>query len=829
MPFTYDEAKTKLSALISNFRDLDCLNEAETRFQFIDQFLTDCLGWERNLVRVERYENGDFTDYELGQPRGLILEAKRDDRYFEIPVKGKKKLVTSIRSVCDLSSSAKDAIEQVQRYSSSRGVRLAAVCNGSQLIAFIGSRFDGKSPLDGAALVIDGFDELLENFGRIYECLSPNGVAGNRLGVFLEENGVAGIPERISTYIRNYPSFRYQTNSASQLRLIAELLLEDVLKTEAVEKQFFKACYCESGPLAQDALVSKNLLRTRYAALFDPSEASPLLSPVKEKGTSPLSPEILAEGLSRRPIILIGDVGVGKTSFIKNLIFVHAEKEFKDSIYLYMDLGVNVVLENGVEEYVHREIQDQLEKKYGLDILSLEFISSLYKDEISKFERGIFGPLKQADASQYQLKLSEMLQDKVNLIEQHLRLAFRKISKDLRKQIVIIVDNIDQRELDLQQKSFIISQSIAQHWGAIVFLAVRPNTFHESKRSGSLSAYPNKIFYVMPPRPEQVLEKRLAFALSMAEGKMPVESLTSVSLNLNEISLFFRALLACIRRNPQVSEFLSNISGGNVRSMIDFVTKFIGSPNVDSDKIIDHVKDGDDYIIPLHEFSKAALLGDYAHYDSRSSLAMNAFDVRYPDRREHFLCPLIIGYLSYDSSHRRADGFVEVRDLVSEFQALGFTREQVESALRRLTNKKLIETSQRVTFEDTTGSDILGELPDSFRVTTVGAYHLTRWCGTFAYIDAMIFDTPIFDGEFKKACAFEYESFDISCRYKRSVAFRNYLTDTWNSAGISVPYFNWKTVVEQGQSTFDSVQTFLNSGPKPRRSKRGLGGDKRAE
>lgn len=820
MPIDYNIAKQNLQSLIQNYRNLNCINEAETRFQFIDQLLISCLGWDRNLVRVERYENGDFTDYELGEPRGLILEAKKEDIYFEIPSTRKSKLVTSIRSICDLSPAAKTAIEQVQRYCASRGVRVAAICNGPQIIAFIASRFDGKSPLDGHALVIDGFDHLLDNFARIYETLSPQGVASNKLAQYLEENGIFGIPDKISTFIRNYPSFRYQTNSASQLRLIAELLLEDIIRTEDLEKQFYRDCYCESGALAQDALISKNLLRSRYAALFDPSEASPTLTPAKPKGTSPLSNEIVAEGLSRRPIILIGDVGVGKTSFIKNLILVHAENEFKNSIYIYLDLGVNVVLDSDLEGYVHNEIHKQLESKYNYNISSLEFISTIYKEDIERFEKGAYGPLKNVDPSQYQLKLSEMLAAKVAHIDQHLRLSFLKIGKETRKQIVVIIDNIDQRELDLQQKAFIASQSIAQHWGAVVFLAVRPNTFHESKRSGSLSAYPNKVFYIMPPRPEQVLERRLVFALNMAEGRLPVESLSSVSLNLNDISAFIRALLVAIRRNPQVSEFLSNITGGNVRSMIDFVTKFIGSPNVDSDKIIDFMTNGEDYIIPIHEFSKAALLGDYAHYHPNSSIAINLFDVRFPDRREHFLCCIVVAFLNYDSSHRTSDGFVETRSITAELQSQGFTLEQLASALRRLTNKKLIETSQRVTFEETSGAELRGELPESFRITTVGAYHLTRWCGTFAYIDAMVFDTPIFDVDARRVCGFELESFDIKHRYKRAVGFRNYLSETWMSSGISVPYFNWRAVCEQSQPTFDSVSNFIQNGARFRRTRR---------
>jgi len=810
MTINYLQAKEKLADLVSRFVEVECLNEAETRFHFIDELLIECLGWDRSLIHVEKHEAGKYTDYELGNPRALIVEAKREGKGFEIPAQKRKKILTPLQALCDLSKSAKEAIEQVQGYCALRGVRYAAVCNGPQLIAFIATRFDGKSPLDGFALVIDGFEQLQAEFSRIYECLSPIGITAQKLGLFLEANGIIGIPEKLSSRLPNYPSFRYQTTSANQLRMIAELLLEDVIRTPDVEQRFYRECYCESGALAQDALVSKNILRTRYAALFNPTEESPLLSPVKPKGHQVMSAEIIAEGLSRRPIILIGDVGVGKTSFIKNLVLIHAENEFKNSIYIYLDLGVNSFLTDDLETYVYEEIQAQLRIKYSLDVTNMEFISSVYKDDISRFEKGIYGQLKSSNESLYRQKLIEMLESKISSREQYLKRSLAKIQKDTRKQIAIVVDNVDQRELDLQQKAFIISQSIAQHWNAIVFLAVRPNTFHQSKRSGSLSAYPNKVFYIMPPRPELVLERRLIFALNMAEGRMQIDALSGVSLNLSDIALFFKALLFSLRKNPQVSEFLSNITGGNVRSMIDFVTKFIGSPNVDSDKIIKIMKEAGEYVIPLHEFSKAALLGDYSHYDPRSSMAMNIIDVRYPDRREHFLCSLILGFLDYDAFHGAGDGFVSSKALVSELQTHGFAVEQIESALRRLTNKKLIETSQRVTFEESTGAELLGDLPESFRITTVGAYHLSRWSGTFAYLDAMVFDTPIFDNPTLTQCMENIESFDIDLRYKRALALKCYLDETWSALGLSVPYFNWYSTTAQGQPTFDSVATHIN-------------------
>lgn len=813
----FETASRNLQNLIEKYTETGCKNEAETRFHYIDVLLTDCLGWERTDIPVEKYISGERSDYELGSPTALILEAKRDAVHFEIPVRKPTNRLVPIGQLMGLSDAAKAAVEQVQSYCARRGVRYAAICNGPQLIVFVATRTDGKAPFDGRALVIDGFKQLSEEFALIFNLISPLGATSNKLLTYLDANGIAGIPEKISTRLANHPSFRYQSVSQNSLRMIAELLLEDIARSEELEERFYRECYCESGPLAQDALVSKNLLKTRYAALFHPSEEAPAVVPVKSKGKAVTS-EILAESLSRRPIILLGDVGVGKTSFIKNLMLVQAEEEFKKSIYVYLDLGVNAFLDSDLEEYVRNEVGRQLYHNYQIDINSSEFIHATYREDIVRFNGGIYGRLAESNPVLYEEKLLEFLANKIAANEDHLRASIKRVQKLTSKQVIIIFDNVDQRELEIQQKAFIVSQGVAQHWGAIVFLSVRPNTFNQSKRTGALSAYPNKIFYIMPPRPELVLEKRLVFALNIAEGRLPMESISSVSLNLESIALFLKALLQSLKKNPAVAEFLSNITGGNVRSMIDFVTKFTGSPNVDSDKIIEIYAKTGDYVIPVHEFSKAALLGDYSNYDPNSSLAMNIFDVRFPDSREHFLCPLILGFLNYDGTHRNLEGFVAAKKIKQEMQSHGFFVEQVESALRRMTNKKLIETTQRVTFEETSGTEYADDLADAFRVTTVGAYHLIRWCNTFAYLDAMVFDTPIFDPSVNTNCSTAIESFEIRHRYFRTTEFRDYLSHAWDGSGIIAPYFNWKTLLVSGISTFESVSSFIN-GTSPVRGK----------
>jgi hypothetical protein len=124
-----------------------------------------------------------------------------------------------------------------------------------------------------------------------------------------------------------------------------------------------------------------------------------------------------------------------------------------------------------------------------------------------------------------------------------------------------------------------------------------------------LTAYPHKIFTISPPRVDIVIDKRLKFALDMAEGQIPLETLDFVRVNARSLAYFLKALIVSLDQSEVLQEFLVNITGGNIRAVIEFVTGFIGSPNVDAEKIIKHMEDQGTYSVPIHEFTKTALLG----------------------------------------------------------------------------------------------------------------------------------------------------------------------------------------------------------------------------
>lgn len=109
------EGKKALLSLVDEIKanKLDW-NEAETRFQIIDRIIIDCLGWPRDMIRLEQPQNRKFSDYELGLPRKVIWEAKKEGKIFDLPTNSNKNILCDLASIVEADAEAKEAVEQVQ-------------------------------------------------------------------------------------------------------------------------------------------------------------------------------------------------------------------------------------------------------------------------------------------------------------------------------------------------------------------------------------------------------------------------------------------------------------------------------------------------------------------------------------------------------------------------------------------------------------------------------------------------------------------------------------------------------------------------------------------
>ena len=788
MGVEYQEGEKNLHDLInwysSNVNE-QTRNEATTRLHLIDRLLFDCLGWNREDCRTEEPVNGKYIDYAFYCPACLfIVEAKREGVYFELPV-GTDNVMYNITFFSRQAKSVESAIKQAIGYCQSHGVAYGAVCNGHQLIAFIGSRSDGCPPLEGRALVFDSLESMERNFLMVWQCLSKDGILSRRLSIELQGAVVSPAPEKLSERTPGYPGFKRRNVLQTDLQILSDLFIEDIARVgeEGDERDFLRGCYCHSGALSQYALISKDILRTRYSALFQETTGGPSTTPATTK--KGINPELLAESLSRRPILLIGDIGVGKTMFIKHLYQVEAPDIFTDALVFYVDFGSGPTLLEDLSVFVMDELKKQLLDRYDIDIEARNFIHGIFHRDLERFEKGLYADIRDTSPQTFEKKRVEYIEEKLRNKDEYLRLCLTHISRGRKKQIVVFLDNVDRRPDEFQESVFVIGQTMADRWPVTVFISIRPQTFYRSRISGTLDAYHPRAFTIGPPRVDEVVTKRLEYGVKLLDRGIQLFSREGVLVKVESLKNYLEVLAYSFSQNRYLNEFLDNMSGGNIRLALEFVRAFIGSGHVDTEKILNIHRDTGKYLVPLHEFLRAVTYGDHEHYSPGASEILNLFDISTADGREHFLSPILLAQLVRWAQHSTTDGFVSVSDIYEYLQSLGFNPSQVDWAIERLTHRNLIETPTK------SREGELSKLISHYRVTTVGAYYAKRFIAKFEYVDAMVVDTPIVDVGMRVKVA---NAYNIADRLSRAKIFCDYLDSQWKLLEGQQLVFEWPAI-----------------------------------
>lgn len=776
------------------------LNESTTRTRIIDVLLFDALGWPRNQCTTEEPLDGTYTDYSLGAPATqLIVEAKRVGTYFALP-STTGPLVVRLKSLTTGNQELQSAISQAKAYCADRGVRLAVVTNGHQLVAFLGSRDDGTPPLSGRAVVFRSLREMEDRFIDLWNWLSVEGVAIGNLFTLLKTEAKPSPPEKLSQRLWVYPGEKKRNALQIELDILGELFLQDIMRAQEIEEEFLRECYCSSGTLSQYALVSKDILRSRYHETVNRNRQQ-VLSVTSKKGVSAeLIDAVVQEGISRRPIVLLGDVGVGKTTFIRRLVRIDAREELAGSIVFYIDFGSKPALRRDLELFVVETFAEQL-FEIGLDIYGDEFVRAVYNGNLNRLGAGIFGRLKTIDPNRYFEEELKLLAGLIGQRESHLRSALQHMRGTEGKNVVVFFDNIDQRDVEFQDAVYLIAQSLSESRNLTTFVSLRPQTFNASKKSGSLTAYQPRVFTISPPRIDQVIKKRLSFASSAVEaGRL---ALTAEGITLDSVILrdYINVLIYSLNKNPDLCECIDNVSGGNVRRALGLLTSFVGSGHVDTTKILSIWRESGSYTIPLHEFLRAIIYGGAEHFDPSSSPIVNAFDISSPNPREHFSMPLILNFLHRNSQHGAVEyGFVLLGAVYDHCQSFGFSVEEIDFALGRAVAGELAESSVGAASDRPHGAERI-------RLTQSGAYLLHRLMGMFVYYDAVVVDTPIVSDRIRPQIG---EARQIGDRLDRAEIFVTYLECEFDGLRGLPTEFDFPTQVALVREDIASIRRRLD-------------------
>jgi hypothetical protein len=759
-------------------------NEAATRLQIIDVLLFDALRWSRDACRPEDSLDGTYTDYSLGLPATqVVVEAKREGSYFTIPATSGP-LVVSLRALLRGNPDLEAAVKQAASYCSMRGVRLGLVCNGHQLVAFLGSRDDGTAPVNGRAVVFRSLREMEERFLDLWNWLSPEGVALGNLYELLRSESRPLPPPKLSQSLYTYPGVERRNDMEIELDILGEIFLQDIVRAQELEQDFLRDCYCTSGTLSQYALVSKDILRSRYHETVN-RKTQQVTGVTTKTGLAPeLLDAVIEKGISRRPVVLLGDVGVGKTTFIRHLVQIDAKEELERSLVFYLDFGAKPALRRDLEEFVREALAEQL-LEMDIDIYADAFVRAVYNAELNRLSSGIYGRLRETSPDRYLDEELKTLEQLTARLETHLRRSFEHIKGTEQRNIVAFFDNIDQRDVEFQDAVYLIAQSLADTWGMTTFISLRPETFNSSRRSGSLAAYQPRVFTISPPHVDQVVKRRLLFAKKVIDAGQFSLGADGITLNSALLRDYIQVVIDSLNRNEALCECLDNVSRGNVRRALDLLTSFVGSGHVDTRKILDIYRERGKYTIPLHEFLRAIIYGDTHFYDPSSSPIGNAFDISSRNGREHFAALILLNFLERQAQHGSIElGFVLLAAVYEHLQGLGFSVEEVDITVSRCVVSGWVESSVGAASDRPVGAERM-------RLTQTGAYLLHRLVRTFVYADAVVIDTPILDDNIRSTLAVGRT---IEERLERATSFVCYLDEQFGEFGELETGLDWADI-----------------------------------
>jgi len=779
----FERAFLAMSALapIINKALSDDANEADTRFRIINTLITDVLQWPVSAVQNELHTETGYIDYCIGTAGAqFVLEAKRVGAHFELP-DSTTSAVVSIPALVSGSAAGKSlqkALEQASRYAQERGVPIACAFNGYQLVVFFASRTDGLAPLQGRALVFASENALLDDLLVLWNNLSPDGVANRVLHQTLQSS-VPFPPDPLAFKLNDYPGSQRRNDLQTGLQILSDLFLGDLEDLEGLQEDFLRECYASSGALSQYAEVSKQILATRYELLAEVGNASVQEANDRKGVTAGFTSDVMQAALSNRPVILLGDVGSGKSTFIERLIHVDAKEVLGESISLYVDFGASSTLKS-LSEHVLDACVGQLREKYDTNVMGLKFAESALKNELRLFDESPEGSLKNVDELDYQKSRIQFLQRELSDRSNYLRRAFEWIKTSWRRQLVVFLDNVDQRSGQDQNEVFLIANELARTWPATVFVALRPETFYTSEREGAISGYHPRVFTISPPRTDIMLRLRIDFALKQLRDSGRLNSFpTGIQVDSETLELFLQTLSDNLKANDPFVRVVDNLAGGNMRMALQFVTDFVGSGHINTQKIIEVQKQTGRYTIPDHEFLRSIMFGDNKYYDPNSSPVPNLFRLTRRDPKEHFILPLCLAHIQKAGELDTDHGYVPAAEIYRYLQTLGYEALQVVECLDYALRFRLIDSTRKY------GRAAHDEV---FRITTVGAYSYKILIDKFTYLDAVSVDISILDDDVR---ANVRDVFDLRQRVDRADVLLNYLDDQWAYVPNS-PDWSWE-------------------------------------
>jgi len=775
-----------IDELIAKHEGQESANEAEVRFKIIDEVLKG-LEWIKDDIEVEPHTENGYSDYILsveGSSR-MVIEAKRAGKAFYLKESDLEDRPYTFGFIAEEFPEAHKALLQATNYALTCGAEYTAISNGHQWLVSL-SLVPGKKITEKNVLVFTSLRDIQRRKRTFIKAFGKPSVRLHEAKGVLLDLGFEPPPPKLSARVSGYPNTDERNRYRNELSFVLNYVWR-LMESSESSKSFVTNCYVVPHDHRQTIELVRELLTKRI-------NEDGILSAEEVKSAGTLSDSIRL-GLSERPFVILGNVGSGKTSFLRYVRYQAAA----DLLSGYYQIEINFLdrpdKSAEIPGFIYSEIERQLLANYEVDVLENSFVRGVLNLEIKRFRKS---PSGKATKNEGRLKEAEVSSIEQQLVDKHsyFEKVFRHLKKGRNISIAIFMDNLDRRPEDFQEEAFLKSSAMARDWAAMVFICLRPLTFHNSRESGNLDVIAPTVFTVSPPDLSVVLKRRFTYAKTITDGKRAVNQVKNaltgtVSAKLPNVSLLLGCCEFSARNSTGVIPVLTDASNGNIRRLLDFARQVLTTGHLDTQKIVDIIKSGKKYTIPSFEGIKSLMLGEYKEYDPNTSPFINLFDVQQAERREHFLAISALLFLEKSNPGDGVRPFRKRSALLNHLAGVGYFSRSTAIVIDRLERKHLLTRGVRT------------NEPTEYRLSDLGALHLRTLASNFQYFQAMVVDTPIMAEKLRKELRFETK---IQGRISQAELSLGYLTSCLAELSDKELFSYWQETSRRLRAQFSSIQ-----------------------
>ncbi|WP_341937210.1 P-loop NTPase fold protein [Marinimicrobium sp. C2-29] len=733
-----DTALSKFRRVFTNTYANEDLSESDTRSKLIDYILLECLGWnEADISREERCnETGRYLDYKLSTNMPImIIEAKKVAVDFELPRSSTQRSfkVGGVLSSC---KTLVAAMMQAKDYAVSKGISFCAVTNGRQFIFFRAQNQHGIPWSEHKVLIFRSLEDIESNFDEFCRILSKNSVESGTLQKSLPiSDSAEDDASQFQTLDVRHLNRPRQIDRNPLYPFIGDIIhrvFQD-LASENAESEILEHCYVDSPqkPDKRQPYIDRSTRRLKVSKKDAGDFQQRVVSALKAGETG-----------HAEVILLIGSVGVGKSTFIQRFRKVLVRNEINESgIWIYLDFKNYSDTGETLDSFISGEIDETLTEEYSeLGLNDWQFLKQAYHADYEKLKKGALSPLFQKDPDGFELKFGEKIDEWSSSDRgKHCTKILTTASKRLQRSIFLVFDNADQLNPETQNKIFLAAQKLTNTIGCYALIAMREESYWKNRDAGPLDAFHNTAYHVQPPSLDQVLSKRFSYAKSLIlSERFSVYSDFEVS-EKELAAVFDRLVQTLLGEDRSYINFIEATSARDTRRALDNVAAFMVSGHTNIEAILRDERKSNPigFPVPFHEFLNAIILRDHQVFSEDDCDTINIFNVTGTSDASNFNRIAVLGRIlsSKNSKSEIGTGYVLIEQVVNDCYSAGILPETTISIITTLNSRRLIET------ETTIKSDI--SQSKYLRATKAGSYYIEDLCKMFGYLDLVVYGTPI--------------------------------------------------------------------------------------